>query len=418
MNAKLFNTNLKSLPLLILLGCWFVLFVFGKCEKDEDPNNDDDDMVMVDDSTDTVIFDDTLRFANFNASMFRNSEGSLINELSGNDSGKTQKVAEIIQRTRPDVLALMEFDYDVANEALNLFQLNYLQESQNGADTIQYQYSYAVASNTGVLAEIDIDGNGTVSLPNDAYGFGNFPGQYAFAILSKYPLDLDNIRSFREFLWKDMPNALLPEKANGESYYSEEALSVFRLSSKNHVDIPVKLPNDETVHVLLSHPTPPVFDGAEDRNGKRNHDEIRLFADYISNAAYIVDDNNTSGGLNNDDYFVVMGDLNADPVDGDSYDGAINQLLEHPNVNADVALGSLIPSSEGGAEHNQGAGDTADPTYDTSFFGLRTDYVLPSKNFQVIETGVFWPNTADNLSYLVANEASSDHVLVWVDVKF
>jgi len=417
MNAKLFNTKLKSLPLLIFLGCWFALFVFGKCEKDDNPD-DGDDMMMVEDSIDAVTFEDTLRFANFNASMFRSTEGSLINELSGNSSGKTQKVAEIIQRTRPDVLALMEFDYDVANEALNLFQLNYLQVSQNGADTIQYQYSYAVVSNTGVLAEVDIDGNGTVSLPNDAYGFGNFPGQYAFAILSKYPLDLDNIRSFQEFLWKDMPDALLPEKANGESYYSEAVLDVFRLSSKSHVDIPVKLPNDKTVHVLLSHPTPPVFDGAEDRNGKRNHDEIRLFADYISDAEYLVDDNGVSGGLKSDDYFVIMGDLNADPVDGDSYNSAVNQLLTHPNVNAEVALGSMIPSSEGGAEHNQGAGDMSDPAYDTSFFGLRTDYALPSKNFNVVDSGVFWPNTADSLSYLVANEASSDHVLVWVDVKF
>ena len=38
----------------------------------------------------------------------------------------------------------------------------------------------------------------------------------------------------------------------------------------------------QTVHVLASHPTPPTFDGAEDRNGRRNHDEIRFWADYVS----------------------------------------------------------------------------------------------------------------------------------------
>ena len=36
----------------------------------------------------------------------------------------------------------------------------------------------------------------------------------------------------------------------------------------------------ETVHFLVSHPTPPVFDGPEDRNGPRNYDEIRFWADY------------------------------------------------------------------------------------------------------------------------------------------
>jgi hypothetical protein len=48
----------------------------------------------------------------------------------------------------------------------------------------------------------------------------------------------------------------------------------------------------KTIHVLASHPTPPTFDGAEDRNGKRNHDEIRFWRDYISEKTsnYIYDD--------------------------------------------------------------------------------------------------------------------------------
>ncbi|MEZ4950428.1 MAG: hypothetical protein R2784_13730 [Saprospiraceae bacterium] len=64
---------------------------------------------------------------------------------------------------------------------------------------------------------------------------------------------------------------------------------------------------------MISHPTPPVFDGKEDRNGKRNHDEIRLWKDYIQNAAYLKDDNNRTEGLEKDAHFVIMGDSNADP---------------------------------------------------------------------------------------------------------
>ena len=54
-----------------------------------------------------------------------------------------------------------------------------------------------------------------------------------------------------------------------------------------------------TLHVLASHPTPPTFDGPEDRNGRRNHDEIRFWADYISpgQSGYIVDDEGRSGGI-------------------------------------------------------------------------------------------------------------------------
>ena len=56
--------------------------------------------------------------------------------------------------------------------------------------------------------------------------------------------------------------------------------AVLRLSCKIHWDVPVQI-GSETVHFLVSHPTPPAFDGPEDRNGRRNHDEIRFWADYI-----------------------------------------------------------------------------------------------------------------------------------------
>lgn len=391
-----------------------LLLVFATCkEEPTGPITPD----PIDDPIETMDFTETLRFANFNVSMFRNSSGQLGNELEESNSNRVKKAAEIIQRTRPDFIALMEFDYDETGTALKNFQKNYLEVSQNGADTVQYAYAYQVSSNTGVLSEADLDGNGNVTLPNDAYGFGNFAGQYAFAILSKYPLVTEEAKTFQNFLWKDMPDALLPNKSNGESYYSEEALEVFRLSSKNHIDMPVRLPDGRTIHALLSHPTPPVFDGSEDRNGKRNHDEIRLWADYIDNAAYLQDDGGSTGGLTGDSHFVVMGDLNADPIDGDSADDAILQLLNHTKVNQAVTFGEHTPKSNGGAAHNQQGGDDADPAFDTSFFGLRTDYVLPSATLNVSDSGVFWPASGEDFASLVANEAASDHLMVWVDLN-
>ena len=200
--------------------------------------------------------EDTIRFASYNVSMFRDAEGALENELTNPISPQVQRVAAVVQQVKPDVLALMEFDFDADSRALASFKHNFLEISQNGSDTIEYKYACSIISNTGVLSVVDLNGDGQVNLPNDAFGFGNFPGQFAFAILSKYPFDLDNFRTFREFKWKDLPEANLPVNADGSSYYSDEALEVFRLSSKNHIDLPVILPDGERVHMILAHPTP------------------------------------------------------------------------------------------------------------------------------------------------------------------
>ena len=94
-----------------------------------------------------------------------------------------------------------------------------------------------------------------------AHGYGDFPGAFSMVLLSKYPFDIKKIRTFQNFLWKDMPGAYLPvNPATGRLYYNEDELSVLRLSSKSHWDIPLKVGEKEIIHVLLSHPTPPVFD--------------------------------------------------------------------------------------------------------------------------------------------------------------
>ena len=221
---------------------------------------------------------ETVRFATFNASLNRDNAGDLITDLSTPDNDQAKTVAEIIQRTRPHILLVNEFDFDANGEAAQLFQDNYLSNSQNGADPIEYPFVYLAPSNTGTPSGVDLDGDGSIGGPNDAFGFGFFPGQFAMVVYSQYPIDTANVRTFQNFLWKDMPNALLPDDpatAEPGDYYSDEALEVFRLSSKSHWDVPITI-DEKTVHFLVSHPTPPVFDGPEDRNGTRNHDEIRF----------------------------------------------------------------------------------------------------------------------------------------------
>ncbi|MEO1126669.1 MAG: phytase [Cyanobacteria bacterium J06639_16] len=376
---------------------------------------------------------ETVRFSTFNASLNRNNEGELIGDLSTPDNAQAQAVAEIIQRANPDVLLVNEFDYDANGEAAALFQQNYLGVSQNGVDPVEYPYVYLAPSNTGIPSGLDLDNNGTTDGPGDAYGFGFFPGQFGMVVYSKHPIDTANVRTFQNFLWKDMPDALLPtdpEDVDGngdtENWYTEAELEQVRLSSKSHWDIPIEV-DGEIIHVLASHPTPPVFDGPEDRNGTRNFDEIRFWADYVDGADYIYDDNGVTGGLESGARFVVMGDQNSDPFDGDSIPGAIQQLLAHPQVNT-----AATPDSEGSVDATLRQGDNnfdhlSAPRYDTADFGesifggpgnLRVDYVLPSDNLEITEASVFWPE-ADAENFDLVGDfpfPSSDHRLVYTDV--
>jgi hypothetical protein len=397
-----------------------------------------------------------IRVATFNASLNRNSLGQLAIDLSMTTNNQAKRVAEIIQRAAPDIILVNEFDYDASNptgptSALTRFHDNYLAVSQNGQAALNYPYRYIAPSNTGVatgatsVADGDFDNNGTVDITpgdqtygNDCFGFGEFPGKFSFAVYSKFPILTAQIRTFQLFKWKDMPNANLPDNAGTptpKDWYTSSELNIFRLSSKNHVDLPIELKPGHVLHLLASHPTPPAFDGAEDRNGRRNFDEIRLWADYINNANYLTDDAGEPGGLDDDQRFIILGDLNADPKDGDSLVvggvRAVNQLRNHPRVNA-----SFNPSSPGGTQQSQiqggvNASHQGDPAFDTSDFSessagnLRVDHILPSNvGLKPVGGGVFWPLNTDpafGVLYLSASQTQSnqttDHRLVWTDFE-
>jgi hypothetical protein len=375
-----------------------------------------------------------VRFATFNASLNRGSADQLIADLSAPGNAQADAVAEIIQRTRPDVLLINEFDFDDQGPsgtslAAQLFQDNYLSVPHGDAEPIAYAHRFVAPSNTGIPSGFDLNNDGVVGGPDDAFGFGFFPGQFGMAVFSRFPIDAGHVRTFQHFLWRDMPGALLPDDPSTPEpadWYSPEELEVFRLSSKSHWDVPLQI-GRQTVHFLVSHPTPPVFDGPEDRNGTRNHDEIRFWADYLlpSRSMYIVDDDGREGGLRPGALFIIAGDQNADPFDGDSIAGAAQLLIEHPLVNARVT-----PDSEGAVEQSEiqgGANEmhVGDPAFDTADFSdvdpgnLRVDYVLPRRNMRIGDAAVFWPPSDDPLFRLVGTFPfpSSDHRLVRVDVR-
>jgi endonuclease/exonuclease/phosphatase family metal-dependent hydrolase len=359
------------------------------------------------------------RFATFNVAMGLSGEGELQQRLeSGNDPGLV-KLAEILQRVRPDVILLNEFDYTPGSA--ELLRRHYLEVSRSGLAPIEYPFTFLAPVNTGIDSGLDLDNNGQLGDPSDAWGFGNFPGQYGMLVLSRFPLLADGARTFRHFLWRDMPGALRPVLENGESYYPQAVWEQLRLSSKSHWDLPLEI-HGSVIHFLASHPTPTVFDGQEDRNGRRNHDENRIWADYIQPGAsgYLVDDSGRAGGLAPGSVFVIAGDLNADPLDGNWMVDSTRQLLQHPQIDA-----TCIPRSRGGAEaHQQQAGinlqHAGDPSTDTSDFNdeytgnLRVDYVLPSRGLSIQGCGVYWPGEGEAGHEL---PAVSDHRLVWLDIE-
>ncbi len=234
-----------------------------------------------------------------------------------------------------------------------------------------------------------------------------------------------------------MPGNLLTDDPTDNpliDFYAPDEIDALRLSSKNHVDLPILVDGD-LVHVLASHPTPPVFDGPEDRNGKRNADEIRFWADYVDGADYIYDDAGGRGGLAPEARFVILGDQNADPFDGDSYPGAIDQLLDHALTTGSATDPAITPEGPGGVEQAvvQGgvnAEHEGNPAFDTADFGfnpadpnsdlapgnIRADYVLPSvAGLTYLDGAVFWPESGDP-DFALTAFPTSDHRLVYVDL--
>lgn len=369
--------------------------------------------------------DATLRVATYNVSLYDDEAGGVIARLQAGDAG-ARKVAAVLQQVRPDLVLINEFDYDADGRAADLFQRAYLEQAQpGGGEPLHYPYRYLAPVNTGVPSGLDLDRDGTIGgegrqRGNDAWGFGLHPGQYGMLVLSRHPIDAGNARTFQLLRWSAMPDARRPiDPASGQPWHEDAVWTQLRLSSKSHWDLPVHTPQG-TVHFLVSHPTPPVFDGPEDRNGARNADEIRLWQHYISGGdlSWLCDDAGRCGGLPAGERFVIAGDLNNDPVDGDGHHDAILGLLGHPRV-----LRMDPPTSAGGAEKARayaaaGLLRRGAPEHVTGDFGprsgaMRLDYVIPSTGFQVRGSGVFWPASHEPAAAIADG---SDHHLVWVDL--
>ncbi|MBL8965017.1 MAG: endonuclease/exonuclease/phosphatase family protein [Phycisphaeraceae bacterium] len=376
----------------------------------------------------------TIRVATFNLNDVRTDD--LLDPM----NPRLRRLAQTIQRLRPNVILLTEIAYDMPGapgvdddaqpgQNARRFAESFLAAAQAPGLRALDMAAFMAPVNTGIPSGHDLDLNGKVVMEyptppppradgtrpppseearaygNDCHGFGTFPGQYGMALLVDRRLEIvaGGVRTFRLMPWDFVPGGLLPSRADGSPWFTAQAQREVRLSSKSHWDVPVRLPNGAEVHFLCSHPTPPVFDGPENRNGRRNHDEIRFWADYIENASYIVDDQNNPGGLDKRAHFVILGDLNADPEKGDSFKNPIATALftsrrlhaDQPPT-SDLEIQGLSPS-------------------DTALFKLRVDYVLPSRTLGIVRSGVWRHAPVDPLTGRPA-PFPSDHFPVWMEI--
>lgn len=267
-----------------------------------------------------------------------------------------------------DVIALQGVDYDLENRALLA-----LAEALK-AKGAPYPYLFTAPPNAGLRTAYDLDGDGETGGPGDAQGFGRFYGQGSMAILSRLPILTAEVQIYSDLLWRDLPNALLPD-VDGAPFPSAEALSVQRLSSHGHWVVPVSHPTLGRITLMTYHATPPVFDGPEDRNGKRNQDETAFWLHYLNGAFAPSPENG----------FVLLGDANLDPQSGDGRSAVMQQLLNHPAVQDPLPDQPTVIWAQTGP--------------------LRVDYVLPSADWQVTDAGV-----------MTINPDASRHALVWVQL--
>jgi hypothetical protein len=366
-----------------------------------------------------------IRIAQFNIWEMSTKKLTEVDEKGVGTNDQLIAAAEIIQKINPDILVINEIDHDIdatldgKEISLNARRFNdaYLNQKDKPID---YPFTFAAKCNTGFLSGKDLDNNGKVATEadrgsrdhgGDCYGYGAYPGQYSMAILSRYPFQIENIRTFQKFLWKNLPDNFIPPE-----WYSADEIDIFRLSSKSHWDVPV-LFGEKTIHLLVSHPTPPVFDGEEDCNGRRNYDELRMWVHYINSDSVMIDDNGIRGGLDRNESFIIVGDLNAAPR-GDKLETgqrSIDQLLNHDRVND---CGDLLVSK--GALNGQ---DPGPPNYverrTTGWEGrgLRIDHLLPSKDLKPVSGGVHWPDAASDPEGAAMVKKASDHRMIWLDFE-
>ncbi len=286
---------------------------------------------------------------------------------------------DLIAAARPDVLLLLRFDYDLDGAALAAFAERLAEAGHPMA------HRFALRPNSGWATGLDLDGDGRTGTPDDAQGFGRFAGEGGMAILSRLPVDAAAARDHSDFLWRDLPGALIPER-DGRPFPSAEVFDVQRLASTGFWQLPVATASGQSLTLLAWHAGPPVFGGPEERNRRRNHDETAFWTQLLDGNLPMPPPSAP---------FVLMGSSNLDPEAGDGMHAAMQALIAHPALQDPMPIGTR-PGTD--------APSAATAHWPRGPGALRVSYLLPSAALDVVDGGLIWP------------DGDASHALVWVDI--
>lgn len=276
----------------------------------------------------------------WHAPLTRDGPGLLLRDLTEGTADLTM-FAKAVADINADIVVLTRFDFDASGQTLEAFA------AQVNGD---YGFLLPMRSNAGVPTGRDMDGDGRLAEPEDAQAYGRFPGQEALAILSRFPIHVDDAQNRNDLLWRDLPEGLLRD--------SDHGTDVQRLSSGGHWSVPINVSRGKQTYritLFIGHAGPPVFDGPEDRNGRRNRDELRFWETILDSA---------------DRPFVFMANTNLDPDRGDGYREAMARFLTNPGI-VDPLAGQITA-------HWESPGP------------MRVSYILPSSDFGIVSARV-WP---------------------------
>lgn len=295
----------------------------------------------------------------------------MLRDLAGGRDPQAEAALAVIAHLDADILLLGDVDWDAGGAGVAGLR------ARLDALGAPYPHVVALRPNAGIPSGADLDGDGRSGDARDALGYGRFTGDSGVVLLSRLPLGPVADHSADPWAAGD----LVPAGVT--------------LPTSTVAQWVVPVAGTPLVLVTLAAGTP-VFDGPEDRNGRRNAAELAL-AHRLARAV------RARGGMP-----VLMGRANVDPADGQGPRAAMRRLLDDP------ALRDPRPRGAGGG----GAGHRGDPTLDTAAWEgpgpLRVDYVLPDARLRVVASGVLWPAPGEPMADVVA--AVGPGRAVWVDL--
>jgi alkaline phosphatase D len=333
--------------------------------------------------------------------------------------------ADVIARFDAEILSINEIQYDLAD--VPIAGLPGAPAAQPGAISFDGDPAGNAARLAKRVAAVDPEldyAHAIMFLGNSGFaytgatgghaelemrGFGEFNGRYNSALLSKHPIRTGDVRVIHDYPWRDVPGNSIAELEATLGIAVPDDFPIFEKAL--HV-VPVEIETGAVVYFVLAHP---VSSGFSALNPYRNRDELHAIALYLSGELPGVEP------LPPDAHFVVVGDLNSDPEDGDG-GGGIRSLIEHPRIDAH------FPEGRGGSEgmHPErntflsGCGRETGPIVanPATKLQLQLDYLLTSTTLgDPMASSIYWPHHVQQPAEYALTCYASDHRFVWMDLR-